>query len=44
MKEKRFIDESVNRNKLIGNGRFVVEIERGIGMRVERRRGAGKEE
>ena len=35
--EKRFIDESVNRNQLTGNHRFVDEIERRIGVRVERR-------
>ncbi len=37
MREKRFIDESVNRNQLTGNNRFVDEIERRIGIRVERR-------
>jgi REP-associated tyrosine transposase len=37
MKEKRFIDESVNRNQLTGNHRFVDEIESRIGIRVERR-------
>ena len=37
MTEKRFIDESVNRNQLTGNQKFVDEIERRIGIRVERR-------
>ena len=37
MTEKRFIDESVKRNQLTGNGRFVDEIKRRIGFRVERR-------
>ncbi|MES9900802.1 MAG: hypothetical protein ABW148_17530 [Sedimenticola sp.] len=39
--EKKFIDNSVNRNQLTGNSRFVDEIERKIGFRVERR-GRGK--
>ncbi len=34
MMEKRFIDESVNRNQLTCNYRFVDEIERRIGVRV----------
>jgi putative transposase len=37
MSEKQFIDESVNRNQLTGNRRFVDEIEQRIGLRVERR-------
>ena len=37
MTEKRFIDESVNRNQLTGNHRFIDEIEHRIGLRVERR-------
>jgi putative transposase len=37
MTEKRFIDESVNRNQLTGSNRFIDEIERRIGVRVERR-------
>ena len=37
MTEKKFIDESVNRNQLTGNGRFVDEIAQRIGIRVERR-------
>lgn len=35
--EKQFIEESVNRNQLTGNQRFVDEIEERIGMRIERR-------
>ncbi len=31
------IDDSVNRNQLTGDARFVDEIERRIGLRVERR-------
>ncbi|MES9900806.1 MAG: transposase [Sedimenticola sp.] len=43
--EKRFIDDSVNRNQLTGNSRFVDEIERRIGVRVARRgRGRPKNE
>ena len=44
-KEKTMIEESVNRNQLTGNGRFVDEIERRIGIRVEKRgRGRPKNE
>ena len=35
--EKRFLDESVNRNQLTGNQRFIDEIERRLGARIERR-------
>ncbi|MES9899659.1 MAG: transposase [Sedimenticola sp.] len=43
--EKRFIDESFNRNQLTGDAHFVDEIERRLGMRVERRgRGRPKNE
>ncbi|MCP3665320.1 MAG: hypothetical protein GY696_22950 [Gammaproteobacteria bacterium] len=37
MTEKSFIDESVNRNQLTGNNRFIDEIERRIGIKVEKR-------
>jgi putative transposase len=37
MEEKRFIDDSVNRNQLTGSDIFVDEIEQRIGLRVERR-------
>lgn len=35
--EQKFIQDSVNRNQLTGNNRFVDEIESRIGLRVERR-------
>jgi putative transposase len=37
MEEKRFIDDSVNRNQLTGGDWFIDEIEQRIGLRVERR-------
>ena len=36
-KESRFLGESVMRNQLTGNHRFVDEIEQRIGIRVEQR-------
>ncbi len=35
--EKRFFGESVSRNQLTGNRRFIDEVERRLGLRVERR-------
>ncbi len=35
--EKQFLDESVNRNQLTGNQRFIDEIEKRLGARIERR-------
>jgi len=35
--EKQFLDESVNRNQLTGNQRFIDEIEKRVGARIERR-------
>lgn len=37
MKEKQWIAESVNRNQLTGNDRFIDEIEQRVGVRVARR-------
>ncbi len=37
MAEKKLINESVNRNQLTGNHRFIDEIERRVGIRIERR-------
>lgn len=35
--EQKFIADSVNRNQLTGNNRFIDEIEQRVGIRIERR-------
>lgn len=38
VKEAQFIRDSVKRNQLTGNTRFVDEVEQRVGIRVERRK------